>query len=117
MVEEHKIKLTISKECLTFEVGDKKLGPYSLYDLDSPNFREYIASELGVQLRQILEAELRELQGAITLDEVLDIISTTVKRDNPTKAIIFLSFLLTYTEEDQTNIALQAESSSGKSYI
>jgi len=53
----------------------------------------------------------------LTVDDVINILGSTVKHDNENKAITFLSMLLTYTEEEQINIGYLAESSSGKSYI
>jgi hypothetical protein len=114
---EVKVKIQILKEGVIFEAGDKKLGPYSLDDIDKADFKTKLANELGVEPKEILKAELRELQRPITIEELQEILGTTIKHDNPTKTIIFLNNLLTYTEEDQGNIALQAESSTGKSYI
>ena len=53
----------------------------------------------------------------LTVDDVIDILGSTVKHDDQNKAITFLAMLLTYTEEDQINLGFLAESSSGKSYI
>jgi hypothetical protein len=53
----------------------------------------------------------------VSLAELAEILSTTVKRDEPAKLITFLGMLLAQTEEDQYNVAFQAESSTGKSYI
>ena len=53
----------------------------------------------------------------ISLDELRDILDSTIKHDNESKLITFLDMLLNYTEEDQQNIGYVAESSTGKSYI
>jgi len=53
----------------------------------------------------------------ISLDEVAEILGTTIKADDTNKRILFLNMLLNYTEEDQQNIAFNAPSSTGKSYL
>jgi hypothetical protein len=63
------------------------------------------------------ERELTEAKRPITLKELNEVLATTVKRDEPAKSLAFLGMLLAQTEEDQYNIAFQAESSTGKSYI
>ena len=67
--------------------------------------------------KQKLEAELRELQREATIEEVNDILQTTIKKDDVTKAITFLTYLLTYTDDNQVNICFKSESARGKSYI
>ena len=52
-----------------------------------------------------------------SLDELRDILDSTIKHDNDSKLITFLAMLLNYTKEDQQNIGYVAESSTGKSYI
>lgn len=54
---------------------------------------------------------------SISIDELNEILGSTVKRDDQNKVITFLTMLLTYTDEDQINIGFLAESSTGKSYI
>ena len=66
---------------------------------------------------QQLETELKDLQREITLKELDEILDSTVKYDSPNKKITFLMMLLNYTESNQTNLAFNAESSTGKSYI
>lgn len=53
----------------------------------------------------------------LTVEGLIEVLGKTVKHDDQNKAITFLVMLLTYTEEDQTNIGFLAESSTGKSYI
>jgi hypothetical protein len=60
---------------------------------------------------------MSEADKKLSVNDVIDILGSTVKHDDQNKAICFLSMLLTYTEEDQINIGFLAESSSGKSYI
>lgn len=53
----------------------------------------------------------------ILINDLKEILESTIKHDDTNKLITFLSMLLTYTEEDQINLAFLAESSTGKSYI
>lgn len=53
----------------------------------------------------------------IGLEELGDILGTTIKYDRGNKIITFLVMLGTYTDEEQSNILFRAESSTGKSYI
>ncbi len=67
----------------------------------------------GKQFREIL----KDLQREVTLAEISKILSTTIKEDEESKLITFLVMLLTFTDEDQQNIAFKSESCRGKSYI
>ncbi|MEM2103365.1 MAG: hypothetical protein QW717_00550 [Candidatus Bathyarchaeia archaeon] len=60
---------------------------------------------------------MNEADKKLTVEDIVDILGSTVKHDDQNKAITFLAMLLTYTNEDQINIGFLAESSSGKSYI
>lgn len=53
----------------------------------------------------------------MSLSELENILSTTIKNDTGNKVITFLCYLLAYTENCQFNISYNAPSSSGKSYI
>ncbi|MEM2882462.1 MAG: hypothetical protein QXL35_04395 [Candidatus Bathyarchaeia archaeon] len=85
--------------------------------MDDPGLDDRLAAELGVEPKEILKAKLRDYTREIAPDELNAILATTVKRDEAAKLITFLGMLLAQTEEDQYNIAFQAESSTGKSYI
>ncbi len=52
-----------------------------------------------------------------SFNEIADILSTSIKKDEAAKVITFCGMLLDQTNEDQLNIGFQAESSAGKSYI
>lgn len=70
--------------------------------------------------RAALEKEvsyLRDIKRGVRLSEVEEILDSTIKHDTKNKLITFLAMLLTFTEEDQVNVSLTAESSTGKSYI
>jgi len=66
---------------------------------------------------EVLQIEHKELTKPLTVEELREILGTTVKYDDPNKVITFLCMLLTYTEEDQINLGYLAESTTGKSYI
>lgn len=53
----------------------------------------------------------------LTVDDVAKILDLTIKDNYANKVIIFLAMLLTYTENSQLNIIMNAESSSGKTYL
>jgi len=66
---------------------------------------------------EILQKEHEELTKPLTVNDIIEVLGSTVKHDDENKAITFLVMLLTFTEEDQTNLGFLAESSTGKSYI
>jgi len=104
-------------EGLVFRLGEKVVGPLALQDLEDSNSDVNIAAELGVQPKEILKARFRAIQRPTTFLETGEILSFTVKRDEPAKLITFSGNLLAQTEEDQVNISYQSESCAGKSYI
>jgi hypothetical protein len=68
--------------------------------------------------QQEQKIELSEdLTKEVSWDETAEILSTSIKKDKPTKLITFSGMVLTQTNEDQVNVGYQAESSSGKSYV
>jgi len=75
------------------------------------------SSKLKSAERQKLDILMKEVTRPLTLDELSEILNSTIKHDKRNKLITFLSMLLTYTEEDQINVSFTAESSTGKSYI
>lgn len=68
-------------------------------------------------IRQDFFEALKDSRKPISIDELTEILNSTIKRDEANKVITFLAMLLTYTEEDQINVSFTAESSTGKSYI
>lgn len=85
----------------------------SCYGLDSLNEHEDFCSVTPEEMA----TRQREIEKELTWDDVADVLSLTVKQDKATKLINFACMLLSQTEEDQFNVGLQAESSTGKSYI
>ena len=80
----------------------------------------YLKPESKIEFEKDLQAyakEIEEIQRPTTLEEISDVLNSTIKHDEQNKTITFLSMLLTYTNEDQISIGYAAESSSGKSYI
>ena len=61
--------------------------------------------------------QIADLSKPLTFKEVADILGITVKRDTISKIVLFSSNLLTYTEEEQVNVLMAAEASTGKSYL
>lgn len=53
----------------------------------------------------------------MSLDQLADILDETIKCDRYNKCILFSGMLTTYTEQDQLNICLLGQSSSGKTYL
>ncbi|RLI19472.1 hypothetical protein DRO54_08435 [Candidatus Bathyarchaeota archaeon] len=53
----------------------------------------------------------------LSIEDLIEILGSTIKHDDDNKVITFLVMLLTYTHEDQINLGFLAESSTGKSYI
>ncbi len=53
----------------------------------------------------------------ISVQEVCEILSHTIKKDEDNKVITLLTMLATYTDEAQTNVFFNAPSSTGKSHI
>jgi hypothetical protein len=60
---------------------------------------------------------IKELSKELKPEEVIEILGSTIKKDDSTKLNVFLDMLLTYTENEQQNDGLIAGSSTGKSYI
>lgn len=55
-------------------------------------------------------------KGELSLKRLDEIISKTIFEDYPTKIILFLVCLLSYTESDQENVILSGETGVGKTY-
>ena len=68
-------------------------------------------------LEEIEEEKVREAVKPLTLEELKEILGSTVKHDDANKLITFLAMLTAYTEDSQFNVSFRAPSSTGKSYI
>jgi len=69
--------------------------------------------KLGELRKQPLHPAFEEM----SLDELADILSLTIKHDYENKLVTFLCMLSAYTEKNQINVSFNAPSSSGKSYL
>ncbi len=76
-----------------------------------------VSAKLKTPEKTKLENDLKDLIKPVTLDEIKDVLNSTIKHDERNKLVTFLTMLLTYTKEDQINLSFTAESSTGKSYI
>jgi Zn ribbon nucleic-acid-binding protein len=76
-----------------------------------------VSAKLKIPEKTKLENDLKDLVKPITLNEIKEILNSTIKHDERNKLITFSAMLLTYTKEDQINLSFNAESSTGKSYI
>lgn len=74
--------------------------------------------DLSTYLANDNEVEIDTPQfKSLSADEIIQILGSTIKRDDSNKLLTFLSLLSAYTEDSQLNISFNAPSSSGKSYI
>ena len=67
--------------------------------------------------KENLRLHLTDLRKEVSFSEIGEILSSTIKRDEPSKLIAFAGMLLAQTDQDQYDIAFQSESSAGKTYI
>lgn len=52
----------------------------------------------------------------LTVEDIADVLDTTIKYDFVAKTVIFIGMVLAYTDADQLNVMLGGDSSSGKSH-
>ena len=53
----------------------------------------------------------------MSVDDVADVLDSTIKNNRVNKVITFLAMLLAYTEDSQLNVMYNSQSSTGKTYI
>ncbi len=75
------------------------------------------AQAIGVEPSDILKAQYKDIERELSIEELSAILDSTIKKDKSTKVIAFLNTLLTFTDRNQSNMALQGESSGGKTYL
>lgn len=68
-------------------------------------------------LEKIREEKIKAATKPLSIEELLEILGSTIKHDNVNKLITFLAMLTAYTEDSQFNVSFRAPSSTGKSYI
>lgn len=95
----------------------EELGEHA--DLTDANTVGYTAKQLLETAELIAGAEPIDVSqfSEMTTNGLIAILNATIKHDNFNKVLLFLGMLSTYTSEDQMNIFLAAQSSSGKSYL
>ena len=111
------LRVSCTEKGWIFEANGKSAGPFMTEEMDKVDFLHGVAARLKVQPKEILEAKLRDYAKEIDISSLNFILASTIKCDETAKAVTFLGMLLAQTCEDQYNIAFQAESSTGKSYI
>jgi hypothetical protein len=78
-----------------------------------PTEAEWIEKQNSEPKPQIDTSQFKE----ITLTDIGNVLSLTIKDDDSNKKIVFLGMLSAYTKQSQINISLNAPSSTGKTYI
>lgn len=100
-----------------YRVGELDLGPFTFEDEENPKFGSELATKLDVEPKEILYARLNERHRPTNFKEVAEVLSSTIKGDLPSKLVVFSAGLLAFTNEDQFNVLMASESSTGKTYI
>ena len=75
--------------------------------------KDNVADEGSNQIVEIDSSHFNEL----TTEEIQRILGITIKKDDHNKVICLIAGILTYSEQAQINLAFNAPSSTGKSYI
>ncbi|MEA3272829.1 MAG: hypothetical protein U9P90_04150 [Patescibacteria group bacterium] len=69
-------------------------------------------------IEKVEQEELQKLSfQEITTEELIKVLSLTIKEDNANKLSVFLTLLSAYSGENQMNIIFSAPSASGKSFV
>lgn len=103
---------SVYKVSLPFDEKGKDLTDYFVEKRGTTEdlFTKYSAFCCGA--KPIDPTKFKEL----TVEDIANVLDSTIKYDFEAKCIIFLAMILTYTESDQLNIMINGDSSSGKSY-
>lgn len=72
-------------------------------------------NKLTVQAQK--SSDLKTVFEEISLKDVAEVLSLTIKDDDSNKKIVFLCMLSAYTDKSQINVSLNAPSSTGKTYL
>jgi len=111
------VSMRVSAEGYWYQNGEKQHGPFTVQQEKETGFTEKLAVQLGCAVELIQAARLKTVLRPMTLDSLDEILGTTIRQDYATKLILFLSGLLTFTNEDQINVLMAGEASAGKSYL
>lgn len=104
---------SIYKISLPFEANSHAdLNDYFKQELGTADelftkYAQYYAGAKPIDVSQFKE---------LNIEDIAEVLDSTIKYDFTTKCILFLAMTLTYTENDQLNIMLSGDSGSGKSY-
>ncbi len=111
------VSMRASAEGYWYQNGEKELGPFTVQQETEEGFTEKLVTQLGSTAEAIQAARLETVLRPMTLDDLNEVLGTTIRQDYATKLILFLSSLLTFTNEDQINVLMAGEASGGKSYL
>jgi len=114
--EQLKVTQRITEMGYYYRAGERDLGPFTVQDEQDPEFDARIAKDLGVEPVDLLKARLAEVQRLTTFQEIAEVLSSTIRKDDANKLILFSAGLLNFTDSDQVNILMSGESAGGKSY-
>ncbi|MBI3590519.1 MAG: toprim domain-containing protein [Candidatus Melainabacteria bacterium] len=98
--------------CLPPEVGEK--GDITDYFVKLQGTVEDLFTKYAKEYPEKIDTSKFK---PITVDEVIETLGLTIKKDESNKIITFLCQLSAYTESSQLNVSFNAPSSTGKSYI
>jgi len=111
------VSMRVSAEGSWYSNGTQEDGPFTTQQEKEPGFIEKLASDLSTTAEAIQEARQAAILRPMSLDDVAEILDSTIRRDYASKLILFLAGLLTFTDEDQINVLMAGEASGGKSYL
>lgn len=94
------------------ELGDKA-------DLTDANKAGFTAKDLLLKASHVAGATPIDISKfkEMSISDLQKILDLTIKHENINKVVVFLTMLSAYTEEDQLNLFLGGQSSSGKTYL
>ena len=109
----------------------KRLENISVYQIPIPELLGDKADLTDVNLKkftpEILLAQAKHIAGdepiseesfpEISLAKLQEILGLTITHDNMNKVIVFLALLSAYTDHEQLNVFMNAQSASGKTYL
>ena len=94
-----------------YNIGGQEIGPYGIAD------DKALAEKYGLDQVWLLSARNLSAENEMTLQDLMEILGSTVLHDETNKLILFLVNLLNYTDSSQVNVLMSGESSGGKSYL
>ncbi|MEM4973545.1 MAG: hypothetical protein QXR87_07570, partial [Candidatus Hadarchaeales archaeon] len=97
--------------------GELEVRPEKKEGEDGPAPEGEAEEEELREISSIPPEEMAEITKEMTPEELLEILSTTIRRDDTNKLLHFLAGLLTYTSDSQLTISNRGPSASGKSYL